>query len=285
MPKDLAPRPIWIGLVDATPITAGDPTWTEHFPHSTGGIATGVAFAVDAAEFRSQIAEALARLGAAAARFEDVETLEARRAREPDGNPQEELVGELRLTGLPQLGVFHLYGPEEFESESDWLAAVAERDDLTELQRDVLRQLARMLRGLDLPLLDHIDLETPKGSTVVHLSHQADGGIDLEVRVAPDDDVVVDYGLGHVHFAGGRGSGGAGEVFDFIYSALQGGVMVEVWTVGGTVTRVRTLILAEGGGWDTVSTTALTSSVAFDDEPTDRRLLGFTSTEGVSGGR
>ncbi len=285
MPKELEPRPIWIGLVKAAPINSGDPKWTEDFGDSSGGICTGVAFAADAAEFRSQMAEALAELGAAAVSFEDVETLETRRSREPNGNPQEELVEGLHATGFPQLGVFHLYGPEEFESESDWLEAAAERDDLTELQRDLMRQLAKMLRSLDLSFLDNVDLETLDGSTIVHMSHVTDGGIDLEVRVAANDEVVVDYGLSHVHFAGGRGSDGAAEVYDFIYAALQGGVMVEVWRVGDEIDRVRTLILAAGGGWRTYSTTASTPSVTFDDEPTDRRLLGFTSTESVPGAR
>lgn len=285
MPKDLVPRSIWIGLVEAAPINAGDPQWTEHFPHSTGGFTTGVAFAADAADFRSRMAEALAELGAVAASFEDVETLEARHAREADGNPHEELIGALRRTGFPQLGEFHLYGPEEFESDSDWLEAMAERDDLTEVQRDLLRQLAKMLSGLDLPFLDHIDIETPDGSTVVNLPHRADGGINLEVRVTGEGEVVIDYGLSHVHFAGGRGSDRADEVYNFIYSALQGGVMVEVWSVGDRIDRSRTLILAEGGGWNTYSTTASTPSVTFDDEPTDRRLLGFTSAEGTTGAR
>jgi hypothetical protein len=61
--------------------------------------------------------------------------------------------------------------------------------------------------------------------------------------------------------------------------------MVEIWRVGDKIDRVRTSILAEGGGWDTYSTSASTPSVAFDDEPTDRRLLGFTSPEGVPGAR
>jgi hypothetical protein len=285
MPEELVARPIWIGLVKAAPISAGDPKWTDDFGDSTGGICTGVAFASDVAEFRSQIGEALAELGATAVSFEDVETLETRRAREPHGNPQEDLVEGLRATGFPQLGVFHLYGPEEFESEPDWLEAAAERDGLTEVQRDLLRQLGKMLRSLDLSFLDGVGLETLDGTAIVHMSHVKDGGIDLEVRVAANDEIVVDYGVGHVHFAEGRGLDGTNEVYDFIYAALQGGVMVEVWRVGDEIDRVRTLILASGGGWRTYSTTASTQSVTFDDEPTDRRLLGFTSTEGVPDAR
>jgi hypothetical protein len=110
MPKDLVARSIWIGLVKAAPVKADDPRWTENFRNSAGGVTTGVAFAVDAAEFRSQIAEALAEVGAVTTSFEDVETLEARLESQPDADPQDELIGELRRTGLPQLGMFHLYG-------------------------------------------------------------------------------------------------------------------------------------------------------------------------------
>lgn len=218
-------------------------------------------------------------VGAAPTSFEEVETLEARLAGQPDANQQDELIGELRRTGLPQLGLFHLYGSQEFESDSDWLKAAADWDDLTKLQRKVLRQLAGMLRKVDLSLLEEIDLKTPDGSTVVNLSHQEEDGIDLEVRVAADDEVVVDYGLGHVHFPGGRGLDGLDELFDFIYAALQGGVMVEVWRVGGSIDRSRTSILAQGGGWRTYSTTASTEPATFDDEPSDRRQLGFTQKE------
>jgi hypothetical protein len=276
MPENLGERPVWIGLVEVAPIKGDDPRWTENFRNSTGGFTTGVAFALDAADFRRQIASSVADAGAAPTSFEDVETLETRLAGQPEANIQDDLVGELRRTGLPQLGMFHLYGPEEFESDSDWLESAAGRDDLTELQRQVLRQLAGTLRSLDLPLLDGIDLETPEGSTVVHLSHKDDEGIDLEVRVSADDEVVVEHGLGHVHFSDGRGQEGVDAIFDFIYAALQGGVMVEVWNVDSSIDRTRTSILAEGGGWRTYSTTASTESATFDDEPTDRRQLGFT---------
>jgi len=275
MPENLGTRPVWIGLVEVAPISADDLRWTENFRNSTGGVTTGVAFGLDADEFRSQMAEVLTDVGAVPTSFEDVETLEARLAGQPEANPQDELIGELRRTGLPQLGMFHLYGPQEFESDSDWLESASEWDDLTELQREVLRQLAGMLRSLDLPLLDEIDLETPEDSTVVHLSHQEEDGVDLEVRVAADDEVVVDYGPGHVHFSGGRGQEGLDDIFDFIYAALQGGVMVEVWKAGSSIDRVRTSILAEGGEWRTYSTTASTEPATFDDEPTDRRQLGF----------
>lgn len=275
MPENLDARPVWIGLVEVAPINADDPRWTENFRNSTGGFTTGVAFALDAAEFRSQMAEVLIDAGAVPTSFEDVETLQARFAGQPDPNPHDELVGELRRTGLPQLGMFHLYGPEEFESNSDWLESAAESDDLTDLQREVLRQLAGMLRSLDLPLLDDIDLEMPEGSVVVRMSHQEEDGIDLEVRVADDDEVVVDYGPGHAHFPGGSGHDGRDQLFDFIYAALQGGVMVEVWNAAGSIDRVRASILAEGGGWRTYSITAATAQAAFDDEPDSRRQLGF----------
>ena len=273
MQENPTARPVWIGLVEAAPIDADDPRWTENFRNSTGGFTTGIAFALDAADFRSQMAEALTEVGAAPRSFEEVETLEARLASQPDANQQDELMEELRRTGLPQLGMFYLFGPREFESDSDWLVAAAHRDDLTERQREVMRQLARMLRSLDLPLLDGIDVETPEGSTVIHLTHREEGGIDLEVQVAADDEVVVDYGLGHVHFPEGRGLNG---LFDFIYAALQGGVMVEVWKVGDSTDRSRTSILAKGGGWRPYSATAPTEPATFDGEPSDRRLLGFT---------
>lgn len=51
MQKDVGALPIWIGLVEAAPINAGDPRWTENFRTSTGGFTTGVAFALDAADF------------------------------------------------------------------------------------------------------------------------------------------------------------------------------------------------------------------------------------------
>jgi hypothetical protein len=273
MPESLATRPVWIGLVEVAPASADDPRWTENFRNSTGGFTTGVAFAHDAAEFRSQMAEVLIEAGGVATGFEDVETIEARLAGQPDADLEDELIVELRRTGLPQLGMFHLYGPQEFESDSDWLEAVADWDDLTKVQREVLRQLAGMLRKVDLPLLEDIDLETPDGSTVVTLSHREEDGIDLEVCVAADDEVVVDYGLGHVHFPGGAGLDG---LLDFIYAALQGGVMVEVWNIDGWIDRSRTSILMQGGGWRTYSTTASTEPATFDDEPSDRRQLGFT---------
>jgi hypothetical protein len=274
--RDLAVKPVWIGLVEAAPVNPDDPRWTESFRNSAGGVTTGVAFAVDAAEFQSQIAEVLAEVGAAPTSFEDVETMEARLASQPDANQQEELIEELHRTGLAQLGMFHLYGPQEFESDADWLESAADWDELTDLQRKVMRQLAGMIRSLDLPLLDEIDLETPDGSAVVHLSHQDEHGDDLEIRVAPDDEIVVDYGPGHIHFPGDRGQEGLNGVLDFIYAALQGGVMVEVWKAGAAIDRVRASILAEGGGWRTYSITASTDTPNFDDEPSDRRLLGFT---------
>ncbi|MEP6753249.1 MAG: hypothetical protein ABI959_10945 [Candidatus Dormiibacterota bacterium] len=279
MTENPSARPVWIGLVEAAPIKADDPKWTENFRHSSGGVTTGVAFAVDAAEFRDQIAEALAEVGASPTSFEDVETMVARLASQPDANPQHELIEELRLTGLAQLGTFHLYGPQEFESNSDWLEAAADWDDLTELQREVMRQLAGMLRSLDLPFLDFVDLDTPDGSTVVRLSHKDEDGLDLEVRIAADDEVVVDYGPGHVHFPGGHAQQGLDDVLDFIFAAFQGGVMVEVWKEGDSIDRVRTSIQAEGGGWRTYSSTTSTDSATFDDEPSNRRLLGFAQKE------
>jgi hypothetical protein len=86
---------------------------------------------------------------------------------------------------------------------------------------------------------------------------------------------VVDYGPGHVHFSAGDGQESLDDVFDFVYAALQGGVMVEVWKAGGSIDRVRALILAEGGGWRIYSITASTETPTFDDEPSDRLLLGF----------
>jgi hypothetical protein len=279
MSKVLGERTIWVGLVEAAPIKADDPSWTENFRHAGGGVTTGVAFALDADEFRDQIANALAEVGAAPTSFEDVETMEARLAGQPDANPQHELIEELRLTGLAQLGTFHLFGPQDFESNSDWLEAAADWDDLTEPQRQVMRQLAGMLRSLDLPLLDEVDLETDDGSTVIHLAHKDENGLDLEVRIAADDQVVVDYGPGHVHFSVGQDEDRLDVLFDFIYAALQGGVMVEVWQVGDSIDRVRPSILAEGGGWRIYSTTTSTDPATFDDEPSYRRLLGFAQKE------
>jgi hypothetical protein len=275
----LAVKPVWIGLVEAAPVNPDDPRWTESFRNSAGGVTTGVAFAVDAAEFQSQIAEVLAEVGAAPTSFEDVETMEARLAGQPDANPQHELIEELRLSGLAQLGTFRLYGPQDFESNSDWLEAAADWDDLTGPQRQVMRQLAGMLRSLDLPFLDEVDLETDDGTTVIHLAHKDEDGLDLEVRIAADDEVVVDYGPGHVHFPGGHREEGLDVIFDFIYAALQGGVMVEVWKDGDSIDRVRTSILAEGGGWRIYSTTTSTDPATFDDEPSYRRLLGFAQKE------
>jgi hypothetical protein len=276
MPVNLDARPVWIGLVEVAPVSADDPRWADNFRRSTGGFTTGVAFALDAGEFQGQMAEALIEVGGVAIGFEDVETLEARLAGEPDANQQVELIEELRRTGLPQLGTFHLYGREQFQSYSDWLESAADWDDLTELQREVMRQIARMLRSLDLPLLDDIDLETPEGSIVIRMSHKEEDGTDLEIRVADDDEVVVDYGPGHVHFTGGRSQEGLDQVFDFIYAALQGGVMIEVWEVARSIDRARASILAEGGGWRTYSITASTEKATFDDEPSYRRELGFT---------
>jgi hypothetical protein len=273
MPANLNSRPVWIGLVEVAPVSADDPRWTDNFRSSTGGFTTGVALALDADEFQGQMAKALTEVGGVAIGFEDVETLEARLAGEPPAKQQIELIEELRRTGLPQIGMFHLYGPEEFESHSDWLESAAESDDLTELQREVLRQLAGMLRKVDLPLLEEVDLETPEGGIVVNLTHREEDGIDLEVRVAADDEVVVDYALGHAHFPGGHDLDG---LLDFIYAALQGGVMVEVWNSGGSIDRSRTSILMQEGGWRTYSTTASTESATFDDEPSDQRHLGFT---------
>ena len=64
-----------------------------------------------------------------------------------------------------------------------------------------------------------------------------------------------------------------------MFAAFQVGGMVEVWEDGDSLDRVRTSIQAEGGGWRTYSSTTSTDAATFDDEPSNRRLLGFAQKE------
>ncbi len=89
------------------------------------------------------------------------------------------------------------------------------------------------------------------------------------VTIQNDDDIVVDYGLGHVHFERRATDDGHIEAASqFTSSALQGGIKLEVWESQGVIDKLRTLILMEDGGWDPYSATASTQSPSFDDPPT-----------------
>jgi hypothetical protein len=268
---------VWIGMVEVKPTSQGEARWREHFGEAAGGYATAVALVTSAVEFQRAVAGALTEVGGEAVAFDDVETLESRRAQLRDGNPHEDLVAELKRSGQPQLGVFHNYGAEEFESSADWLESQSERADLTKLQSQVLRQIAAMLGDLDIPLLGGVNLANEEGRIVVNLTHESDGGLDLAVSVG-DDEVVVDYGLSHAHFGGDGEKKRLDDAYDFIFSALQGGVKIEVWEKpDGTIDRTRTSIMVDDGAWESYTTHAASQSPSFEEPPTYTKLLSFAS--------
>jgi hypothetical protein len=273
----MAKAVVWIGLVEVKPRRQGEPHWREHFGEAAGGFATAVALVTSADEFQRAIAAALTEVGGEAVAFDDVETLESRRAQLRDGNLHEDLVAELEGSGQPQLGVFHNYGAEEFESGADWLESQSESSDLTKLRSQVLRQIAGMLRDLKLPLLGGVNLANEEGRIVVNLTHEIDGGPDLAVSVG-DDDVVVGYGLSHAHFGGDGEKKPVDDAYDFIFSALQGRVKIDVWEkADGTIDRTRTSIMVEDGGWESYTADAPSPSPSFDEPPTYTKLLSFAS--------
>jgi hypothetical protein len=273
----MAKAVVWIGLVEVKPSRQGEPQWREQFGEAAGGFATAVALVTNAVEFERAIAAALTEVGGEAVAFDDVETLESRRAQLRDGNLHEDLVAELERSGQPQLGVFHNYGAEEFESSADWLESQSESSDLTKLQSQVLRQIAGMLRDLNLPLLGGVNLANEEGRVVVNLTHESDGGPDLAVSVG-DDDVVVDYGLSHAHFGGDGEKKPVDDAYDFIFSALRGRVKIEVWEkADGTIDRTRTSIMADDGAWEFYTADAPSPSPSFDEPPTYTKLLSFAS--------
>jgi hypothetical protein len=273
----MANAAVWIGLVEVKPIRDDEPRWREHFGPAAGGFASPVAFATDASEFQQAIGAALREVGGEAVYFEDVETLQSRRAQLRDPDLFSDLAAELERSGQPQLGSFHLFGAEEFESSAEWLESQSERGDLTKLQSQTLREIGRMLGRLDLPLLGGVSLANEEARVIVNLTHRTDGRPDLGVSIG-EDDVVVEYGLGHAHFGGGVEKTPLGDANSFIFSALQGGVKIEVWEKpGGTIDRTRTLILAVDGAWDPLTTVATNPSVSFDTSPTYTRVLSFAS--------
>jgi hypothetical protein len=269
---------IWIGLVEVKPVRDDEPRWRDHFGPAAGGFANPVAFATDASGFQQAIAAALREVGGEAVSFEDVETLQSRRAQMGDSDLFSGLAAELERSGQPQLGSFHLFGAEEFESSAKWLESQSERGDLTKLQSQTLREIGRMLGRLDLPLLGGVSLASEEARVIVNLTHGTDGHPDLGVSIG-EDDVVVEYGLGHAHFGGAvEEKTPLGDANSFIFSALQGGVKIEVWEKpGGTIDRTRTSILAVDGTWDPLTTVATNPSVSFDTSPTYTRVLSFAS--------
>jgi hypothetical protein len=268
---------VWIGLVEVKPTSWGEAQWREHFGEAAGGFATAVALVTNAVEFQGAIAAALPEVGGKAVSFDDVETLESRRAQLRDGNLHDDLVAELERSRQPQFGVFYSYGAEEFESSADWLESQSERRDVTKLQSQVIRQIAGVLRDLDLPLLG-VDLTSKDDRIVVNLTHGSDGDPYLAVSVA-NDEVVVDYGLSHAHFGGDGEEKRVDEACDFIFSALQGRVKIEVWEkADGTIDRTRTSIMVEDGAWEFYTADAPSPSPSFDEPPTYTKLLSFASS-------
>ena len=123
-----------------------------------------------------------------------------------------------------------------------------------------------MLKQIELPLLDGLDMAHEEDRIIVNLTHhEGIGAPDLAVSVG-DAEIVVDYGLSHAHSGKRAEDRPLDDAYDFIYSALQGGVKVEVWDrPDATIERTRTCILIEDRGWEPYTAEAPRPAPSFDD--------------------
>ena len=233
-----------------------------------------LALANDAGTFRSAVAEDLAKRHWLATEFQEVEPFGERATRAPVAQELFDLEDELLVTGEPQFGTWHLYFGEE-TSTTEWLRGEARSPDRSEAQKLVLDALGRMLEQVDTPRLGGVSLQEDEDELTVTLAHEDETMPGLEVFVEKGQ-VVIDHGYGHLHFSEDKSPDWVDEALQFLYSALQGGVKVDVWEQDGELEKSMTFILLKGGEtWGEYVGWARTPDPSFDGLPTETRILTF----------
>lgn len=278
----MGPDRFWIALVDVSPVTPDNAEWLEAFGGSSGGGFVHVlGMARDRDGFRRVVQDDLARHGWVAGAFEEIERLSIVKAREPLSPALEELEERLLRTGDLQFGRFFLY-PRQEASIAEWLAQEAADERLTLTQSAVLSNLSRMLSSLDLPQLDDGVGLTGQGSPELEISlpHRSDEELDLVIVVRSDDEIVMDYGYGHLHFAPEAGNDWIGQALEFLYGALQGGVKIEIWATGDKLEQSRALLLLENGDWYPLPMWSATPDPEAARPPAVVKTLSFLEPEG-----
>jgi hypothetical protein len=273
-------RAIWIGLVGAVPLSKGDPRWIERHGDAAGAYARALAYASSEASFRRAIRAALATEGARATEFNDIELLSARPSGDPEAEAFSQLIDALRRTRSPQFGDWHQYPREEFESTADWLKHRSKDASLTDLQRAVLREIGNMLDTFELPLLGEASLETDDDELTINLRRKGASGSDITIRVDGAAEVVVSFGMPHVHYScSDRGEQEA--ALNLIAAALLGHVRLDYWEAEGELHKTAVLIESvEGGDWATVAASHWTSEPIGDRPPDRSEIIGMAFTGG-----
>ena len=270
----------WIALVDVHPDTPQNPDWLETFgENASGGFVHVMGLARSPEAFERTVRDDLATHAWRAASFDDLELLSDLKSREPLSAAFEAMEKELLRTGDLQFGRFFLYPPDEI-GIPEWLTHESEDRRLTLTQSMVLSNLSRMLRHLELPLLDRGIGLTGQGSEMleVHLPHRDESELDVTVLVHVDEEITIDYEYGHVHFNASVGADWTSQALEFLYGALQAGVKVEIWATGDKLEQSRASILLENGDWHPFPLWSATPEPV-PGEPSVVKLLSFLEPE------
>ncbi|CAN5848793.1 hypothetical protein BH23ACT12_BH23ACT12_22390 [soil metagenome] len=273
----VSPDRFWIALVDVRPYAPDNPAWLETFGDSSGGAFVHVmGMASNPAAFQKVINDNLAEPGWHAATYEDLELLSEMKSREPLSAAFEEMERRVLRSGELQFGRFFLY-PLDDIATSEWLASESEDRRLSLTQSTLLSNLSRMLRHLTLPRLDEgIGLTVQgTGALEVHLPHRDSLELDLTILVRQEEEITIDYEYGHVHFNASVGADWVDQALEFLYSALQAGVKVEIWATGDKLQQSRALILLENGDWHPFPTWSATPDAQSGEAPVIVKVLSF----------
>lgn len=260
----------WVVLVDIRPEPEHVAAWTTAHGGHGGAIAWAAAHARDEGALRGVLAEAAAEQGWLVRDVDDV-------ARWPTTGSTaflQELVAELQATGDRQVvwGPLQIY-PDEDLSDPDFLAEMARVDGLTPLQVEVVETMADMLARVDLPRLDGASFHLEDDDAVVALSPVDERDHELVVAVG-DATVDVDYGWAHEIFDVSDDDG-LDTLYQFLLSALQGGVKVKVFRSWGRIRKVQTYVLMDGETWRHAYTMGMFIPPGFRDPPPTTHLFGF----------
>lgn len=265
---DPAARATWVGLVNIGPAPGHEDAWNTMHDGQGGAVVWAAGRADHDAVFRRLVSDAADDRGWHVRSIDDVQQ------HTPSGADTvlDVIAAELDDTDVAVAWGPMVFYPDEDLSDSAFLAEMAQDAELTELQALVVATLSDMLSTLDLPRLDGTSFEVNDGVEVV-LSPLDDHDHDLVIAIG-DDTVDVDYGWAHETFDVADDDG-LDWALQFILSALQGGVKVEVFRSWGRVRKVRTHVLMEGENWQHAFTMGMFIPPGFRDPQPTTHVVGF----------